>query len=197
MVDELSKEKRIKTIAPYLVLVIFVFLLSIFLLSSLSRDFLKTLVRMGIPFPNKQTFSLEVNTKNLEPGSVVAYKSYAQNTDGNWGETELKIFSVDSGTTTLSTTTTTRPPVVTIPPCASEGDPCISDDDCCSGYYCCENVCSSSQCAVRLGDYWYLIAIPVLVVIVLVVVWMKSRGSEETVREEDEFEQLKEKWSRR
>jgi len=197
MVDELSKEKRIKTIAPYLVLVIFVFLLSIFLLSSLSRDFLKTLVRMGIPFPNKQTFSLEVNTKNLEPGSVVAYKSYAQNTDGNWGETELKTFSVESGTTTYGMTTHETTTLTPPPTCSLEGDPCKFDEHCCYGY-CCSGICSSSECKEELGFWWYLITIPIFIAIILIIYWMKSsRETEETETEEDEFEKLKEKWGGR
>jgi len=187
MVDELSKEKRIETIAPYLISVLFIFLLSIFLLSSLSRDFLKTLVRMGIPSPNKQTFSLEINTENLEPGSVVAYKSYAQDTDKNWGETEVRYFSVESVTDSTSTTTTTIPPPTT---CIQEGGACRLDKQCCS------ELCSSGICHEKLGpNLWYLIAIPVIVVIVLVIVWMKSTKTSERV-EEDEFERLKEKWNR-
>lgn len=153
---------------------------------------------MGInPSTTPQTFSWAINTENLKPGTVVAYKSYAQNIDGNWGQTELKTFKIERNgeTTTLTNTiskTTTISGTKSTQTCSLEGDPCRSDEHCCHGY-CCEGVCSSSECKEPLGVLKYLIAMPVIIVLVLIVVLMRSSSN----RKEDEYERLKEKWNRR
>jgi hypothetical protein len=191
MVDELPEEKRVELVTIYLVLISATFLLSIFLFSSLSNNILKTFVRMGItPLAKPQTFNWTIKTQNLKPGSVIAYKSYAQGVDGEWSETELKMFSVGSASS-ISTTTIRPTTGTTIPQCNLERDACKTNENCCYGY-CCDGFCSSSECKEPLGLLKYLIAIPVFVVIGLIIVWMRS--SRRT--EEDEFERLKEKWSR-
>jgi len=134
-----------------------------------------------------QTFSWMIPTENLKTGSVVAYKSYAQGVEGNWEETELKSFRVES-----IVTTTTHELVTTTQVCSPEGGACRLNKHCCSGY-CCDGVCSSVECRVRLGfNYWYLILIVVFVTVVLIVVLFRFPRK----TSEDEFERLKEKWSR-
>lgn len=92
--------------------------LSFSFFKELTNNFLRTLVRLGAaPMRAPRTFKLTIPAENLKPGSVVAYKSYAQDVEGNWEETEMRYFKVEGeAKMTTSTTTSVEPGGPPTPP---------------------------------------------------------------------------------
>jgi hypothetical protein len=110
----MSKFETIKignTLIVFIGLILCIILLSVFMLPEISRNFSRTLMRMGIiPMTTPQTFTHTIPKENLMAGKVVGYKSYANDTAGNKAETDTKTFIVQLAivtTTIMSTTTTT------------------------------------------------------------------------------------------
>ncbi len=86
-----------KIILPFLGIVIFIFLLSIFLSPELSRNISRAFSRLGIvPRIPAKTFSHTIPTSNLNAGEVVLYYSYANDTAENEVKTEINSFTVQS-----------------------------------------------------------------------------------------------------
>ena len=105
-----------KIISSFLVIVLFIFLLSISLSPELSRNMSRTFSRLGIiPVGPVITFSHTIPASELNAGDVVSYYSYANDTTGNSNTTEIKSFTVQAAevATTVSIFFGTEGTVVT------------------------------------------------------------------------------------
>ena len=156
--------KKIKIVFSSILL--FLFFFSIFLSLQVPLETLKRFIRLGIQ-PKKETFSYIIPTRNLREGMIIAYRSYAEDVEGNWKATDLKYFKVNpiSSSTEFSTqkTSTTQP---------------IKGES-------------------ILDKLYWPVVITLLLTLFIFLYLLVSGKQVEREEEEDEFEKLKEKWSRK
>jgi len=95
-----------KKIAIFLVLIIVILSLSLTLFPEDTNSFLKRVSRLDLLDPllgaedyaDHQSVQYTIPASNLDAGEVVGYRTYAQDTSGNWVASDVKYFKVESDT---------------------------------------------------------------------------------------------------